>query len=208
MLIGWIMRWFSALLLAVTLCACSGTSVQPGDLAPVAGASPTRAYLIGPGDTLDIFVWREPELSISVPVRPDGRISTPLVEDMVAVGRTPTALAREIETVLSEYIRSPQVNVIVRGFVGTFGEQIRVIGQAAQPQSIVYRDRMTLLDVIIEVGGLTQFAAGNRSRVIRSSGGETREIRVRLHDLINEGDLGQNMLMQPGDVLIIPEAAF
>ncbi len=208
MLIGWTVRWISALLLAVTLCACGGTSLQPEDLAPTAFASPTGAYLIGPGDTLDIFVWREPELSISVPVRPDGRISTPLVEDMVAVGRTPTALARDIETVLSEYIRSPQVNVIVRGFVGTFGAQIRVIGQAAQPQSIVYRDRITLMDVVIEVGGLTQFAAGNRSRVIRNSGGETREIRVRLDDLINEGDLGQNILMQPGDVLIIPEAAF
>ena len=209
MLIGWTMRWFSALLLAVMLCACDGTSLQPGDLAPTAVASQTGAYyLIGPGDTLDIFVWREPELSTSVPVRPDGRISTPLVEDMVALGQTPTALAREIETVLSEYIRSPQVSVIVRGFVGTFDEQIRVIGQAAEPQSIVYRDRMTLLDVVIEVGGLTQFASGNRSRVIRNSGDETREIRVRLDNLINEGDLGQNILMQPGDVLIIPEAAF
>ncbi len=208
MLIGRTMRWYSALLFAMTISACGGSSVQPSDLAPTAVASPTGAYLIGPGDTLDIFVWREPELSTSVPVRPDGRISTPLVEDMVAVGRTPTALAREIETVLSEYIRSPHVNVIVRSFVGTFGEQIRVIGQAAQPQSIVYRDRMTLMDVIIEVGGLTQFASGNRSRVIRNSGSETREIRVRLNDLINEGDLGQNMLMQPGDVVIIPEAAF
>ncbi len=208
MLIGRTMRWVSTLLFAVTLCACGGTSVQPEDLAPTPVASPTGAYLIGPGDTLDIFVWREPELSTSVPVRPDGMISTPLVEDMVALGRTPTALARDIETVLSEYIRSPQVNVIVRGFVGTFGEQIRVIGQAAQPQSIAYRDRITLLDVIIEVGGLTRFAAGNRSRVIRNSGGETREIRVRLDNLINEGDLEQNILMQPGDVVIIPESAF
>ena len=208
MLTGRTMCRISALLFTGTLCACGGTSLQPGDLAPTAVASPTGAYLIGPGDTLEIFVWREPELSINVPVRPDGMISTPLVEDMVAVGRTPTALAREIETVLSEYIRSPQVNVIVRGFVGTFGEQIRVIGQAAQPQSIAYRDRITLLDVIIEVGGLTRFAAGNRSRVIRNSGGETREIRVRLDDLINRGDLEENLLMQPGDVVIIPEAAF
>ena len=208
MLIGQTMRWVSALLFPLALCACGGTSLQPEDLAPTAVAPPTGAYLIGPGDTLDIFVWREPELSTSVPVRPDGMISTPLVEDVVALGKTPTALAREIEAVLSQYIRSPQVNVIVRDFVGTFGGQIRVIGQAAQPQSIAYRDRITLLDVIIEAGGLTQFAAGNRSRVIRNSGGETREIRVRLDNLINEGDLGQNLLMQPGDVVIIPEAAF
>ena len=208
MLISSTIRWILVLLFVATLPACGGTSVQPSDLASTAVASPTGAYLIGPGDTLDIFVWREPELSSSVPVRPDGRISTPLVEDMVAVGRTPTQLARDIEGVLSEYIRSPQVNVIVRGFVGTFGEQIRVIGQAAQPRSIPYRDRMTLLDVVIEVGGLTQFAAGNRSQVIRNTDGETREIRVRLDDLINQGDLGQNMAMQPGDVVIIPEAAF
>jgi polysaccharide export outer membrane protein len=173
-----------------------------------ASGGSSSEYLIGPGDTLEVFVWREPELSVSIPVRPDGKISTPLVEDLVAVGKTPTQLAREIETVLGEYIRAPQVNVIVQDFVGTFGEQIRVLGQAAEPRSIPYRERMTLLDVIIEVGGLTEFAAGNRSRVIRTVNGETREIRVRLDDLINRGRLAENMPMLPGDIVIIPEAVF
>jgi polysaccharide export outer membrane protein len=141
-------------------------------------------------------------------VRPDGRISTPLVEDMMAVGKTPTELANEIEKVLAEYIRTPEVTVSVQEFVGTFGDQIRVLGQAAEPRSIPYRDRMTLMDVIIEVGGLTEFAAGNRSRVVRTVDGQSQQIRVRLDDLINRGALDQNMLMRPGDVVIIPEAAF
>jgi polysaccharide export outer membrane protein len=165
-------------------------------------------YVIGPGDTLEVFVWRQPELSVTVPVRPDGRISTPLVEDVVAVGKSPTALANEIERVLGEFIRDPEVNVIVQGFVGTFGEQIRVLGQAAQPASLPYRERMTLMDVIIEVGGLTEFAAGNRSRVVRTVDGQSQEIRVRLDDLINRGVMEHNMLMRPGDVVIIPEAIF
>lgn len=193
---------------SVLLAACGGSGVRPADLPAAAVASETGEYLIGPGDTLEIFVWRQPELSVTVPVRPDGRISTPLVEDLVAVGRTPTELAGEIETVLSEYIRAPEVNVIVQGFVGTFGEQIRVLGQAAEPRSIPYRERMTLMDVMIEVGGLTPFAAGNRSRVVRTVDGETQEIRVRIDDLINEGELDQNLLMRPGDVVIIPEAMF
>jgi len=173
-----------------------------------ATASPTGEYLIGPGDTLEIFVWRQPELSATVPVRPDGKISTPLVEDLVAVGKTPTQLAREMEEVLSEYIRSPEVNVIVQSFVGTFAEQIRVLGQAAQPRAIPYRERMTLLDVIIEVGGLTNFAAGNRTRVVRTVDGSSQEIRVRLDDLIKRGEIEHNILMRPGDIVIIPEAVF
>jgi len=196
----------ASLVLLVT--GCGGSAIRPADLPVTAVASETGEYLIGPGDTLDIFVWRQPELSVTVPVRPDGRISTPLVEDLVAVGRTPTQVAGEIERVLSEYIRAPEVNVIVQGFVGTFGEQIRVLGQATQPRSIPYRERMTLMDVIIEVGGLTPFAAGNRSRVVRTIDGRRQEIRVRLNDLINRGDLEQNMLMRPGDVVIIPEAVF
>lgn len=170
--------------------------------------SDAREYQIGPGDTLNVFVWRQPELSVTVPVRPDGRISTPLVEDVVAVGKTPSELAREIESVLSEYIRSPQVNIIVEEFVGTFGAQVRVLGQAAQPRSIPFRDRMTLMDAIIEVGGLTEFAAGNRARLVRTENGESREIRVRLHDLINRGKMSENVPLQPGDVIIIPEAVF
>jgi polysaccharide export outer membrane protein len=201
--------YLTAALALITLAAgCAGTAVDFADLPTAATASPTGEYLIGPGDTLEIFVWRQSELSVTVPVRPDGRVSTPLVEDIMAVGSTPTQLARQIEEVLSEFIRSPQVNVIVQGFVGTFGEQIRVLGQAAQPRAIPYRDRMTLMDVMIEVGGLTQFAAGNRSRVVRSVDGRSEEIRVRLDDLINRGRIEQNMLMRPGDVVIIPEAVF
>jgi polysaccharide export outer membrane protein len=189
------------------LAACSGTRLSPDDLASSATLSPSQ-YLIGPGDTLEVFVWREPDLSVVVPVRPDGRISTPLVEDLVAVGKSPTQLAGEIAAQLSEFIRTPEVNVIVREFVGTFSDQIRVLGQATRPGVVPYRERMTLLDVIIEAGGLTEFAAGNRARVIRSIDGESREIRVRLEALVNRGDLSQNLLMQPGDVVIIPEAVF
>lgn len=180
---------------------------QPEQISP-ATASPTGEYLIGPGDTLEIFVWRQEDLSVTVPVRPDGRISTPLVEDVVAVDKTPTQLAREIESVLAEYVRSPQVNVIVQGFVGTPGAQVRVLGQAVQPRSIPYRDRMTLLDVILEAGGLTEFAAGNRSRLIRNVNGESREIRVKLDDLVRRGRIEHNMPLEPGDILIIPEAVF
>lgn len=193
---------------AMLLTACGGGAIRPSDLPSQSVSSETGEYLIGPGDELEVFVWRQPELSVEVPVRPDGRISTPLVDDMVAVGKTPSQLAREIELVLSEYIREPEVNVIVRNFVGTFGAQIRVLGQAVEPRAIPFRERMTLMDAVIEAGGLTEFAAGNRSRVIRVIDGESQEIRVRLDDLINKGRLDQNMLMQPGDVIIIPEAVF
>lgn len=171
-------------------------------------AAATSDYLIGPGDTLQVFVWGQPDLSVTVPVRPDGRVSTPLIDDLQAVGKTPTQLKGEMEKILSEYIRSPEVNVIVQSFVGTFGNQIRVLGQAAQPRAVPYRDKLTLLDVMIEVGGLTKFAAGNRSRVVRMVNGESKEIRVRLDDLLNKGKIEENILMQPGDVVIIPEAIF
>jgi polysaccharide export outer membrane protein len=171
-------------------------------------SSATTDYQIGPGDQLNIFVWRQDELSASVPVRPDGKISTPLVEDMVAVGKTPTELARDIEEVLSEYIRSPEVTVIVQGFVGTFGAQIRVLGEVVNPGSIAYRERMTLLDVLLEVGGLTQFAAGNRAKLVRSTEEGTEEQRVRLDRLLRRGDLKENVVMQPGDVVIVPQAIF
>ncbi len=185
-----------------------------GSSAPVANveAMPPRAdtgdYIIGPGDNLNINVWNNPEISASVPVRPDGKISTPLVEDMQAVGKTPAELGRDIETVLSEYIRTPKVTVIVSGFVGTFGEQIRVVGQAVNPQAIRYRDRMTLLDVMIEAGGLSQFAAGNRAKIVRWSDGKQIEIPVRIEDLIEKGKIEANVVMQPGDVLVIPESRF
>ena len=195
------------LCLSVLLCGCGG-STPVVDVPPVAVDSEAGEYLIGPGDMLDVFVWQQPDLTVRAPVRPDGRISTPLVEDMVAVGKTPSQLAGDIEAVLAEYIRAPEVNVIVQEFVGTFGAQIRVLGQAVEPQAIPYRDRMTLLDAIIEVGGLTQFAAGNRSRVVRTTNGKSEEIKVRLDSLVNRGRIEENVLLQPGDVIIIPAVAF
>ena len=191
--------------------APAGAGAPAGTGAPAGSPSAPHAdggYLIGAGDTLQIFVWRLPELSVTVPVRPDGRISTPLIEDLVAVGKTPTQLSHEIGKALSEFVRSPEVNVIVQKFVGTFGDQIRVLGQAAQPKSVPYRDGLTLLDVMIEVGGLTQFAAGNRSHVVRTEGGKTKKIHVKLNDLVNRGKVDENIPMKPGDVVIIPEAVF
>jgi polysaccharide export outer membrane protein len=166
-------------------------------------------YRIGPGDRLQVFVWRNADISATVPVRPDGKISTPLVEDMVAVGKTPSQLARDIEGVLQAYIKSPKVNVIVEAFVGTFSDQVRVVGQAAQPRALPYRESMTLLDVMIEVGGLTAFAAGNRALVVRKApDGSTNEIKVRLADLLDDGDMEENIPVQAGDVVIIPESMF
>jgi polysaccharide export outer membrane protein len=194
------------LLVAVSGCASKG--VDPTDVRPVKEEVASEGYLIGPGDRLNIFVWRNEDISISVPVRPDGRISTPLVEEMMAAGKTPNQLARDIEKVLSKYIKMPVVTVIVTDFVGTFGEQIRVVGQAAQPRALPFRDNISLLDVMIEVGGLTEFAAGNRAKIIRRINGVTSEITVRLEDLLEGGDISANTRMRPGDVLIIPEAWF
>jgi polysaccharide export outer membrane protein len=165
-------------------------------------------YQIGPGDNLQVFVWRQPELSTTVPVRPDGMISTPLVEDMRAVGKSPTELARDIEEVLSEYIRSPQVTIIVEQFVGTFGAQIRVLGEVQTPGAVPYRERMTLLDVLLEVGGLTEFASGNRGKLVRTVDGKTEEMRVRLDKLLNKGDLSENVEVRPGDVVVVPASVF
>jgi polysaccharide export outer membrane protein len=191
----------------VTFLIVSGcaSAPRPSGLPDMPPGSLTE-YVIGPGDTLEVFVWRNPEISVTIPVRPDGKISTPLVEDMQAVGKTPAQLGRDLEAVLATYIRNPTVTVIVTDFVGTFGRQIRVVGQATEPRALAYRENMTLLDVMIEVGGLTEFAAGNRARVIRKYQGKQTEIRVRLKDLLQEGDTSQNINMFPGDVLIIPES--
>jgi polysaccharide export outer membrane protein len=201
-----IMRQLQVLLLILAFTASASYAQSEREAAPA--AADASHYSIGPGDTLQVFVWGQPDLSVTVPVRPDGRISTPLIDDLEAVGKTPTQLAREMEKVLSGYIRSPEVNVIVQHFVGTFSDQIRVLGQAAQPRGLPYRERMTLLDVMIEVGGLTKFAAGNRAHVVRKVDGKTREIRVRIDDLMNKGRIDENIPMQPGDVVIIPEAVF
>jgi polysaccharide export outer membrane protein len=184
-------------------CASKG-GLASTDMAPV----PARDYLIGPGDAVNIVVWRNPEVSTSVPVRPDGKITTPLVEDLQASGKTSTELARDIEKALAKFIQQPVVTVIVTGFVGTYGEQIRVIGQAAKPQALPYRRDMSLMDVLIAVGGVTEFAAGNKATIVRTIDGKPQKLQVRLNDLIKDGDISANMYMRPGDVLIIPESFF
>jgi polysaccharide export outer membrane protein len=165
-------------------------------------------YRIGPGDTLRVFVWGNPGLSDEVPVRPDGRISVPLLEDVEAAGKTPTELAREIEGNLSTFVADPLVTVIVTNFVGPSTQQVRVVGEATEPQAIPYRSDMTLLDVMIAAGGLTDFAAGNRATLVRTVDGDEQEYRVRLDDLLRDGDISANVAMRPGDVVIIPETFF
>jgi len=167
----------------------------------------TNDYVIGPGDTVQVFVWRNPELTATVPVRPDGKISTPLVEDLVAVGKNPSSLARDIEKVLGEYVRSPQVNVIVTQPASVFS-QVKVIGQVRTPQSIAYRDGLTVLDAVLAVGGLGPYAAGNRAKVVRTENGKTKEIPIKVAALINNGDMRHNIALKPGDVLVIPESRF
>jgi polysaccharide export outer membrane protein len=174
---------------------------------PAQAVDNSNKYIIGPGDTLQVFVWRSPELSTSVPVRPDGKISTPLVEDMIAVGKTPTILARDIEKVLAEYIRSPQVNIIVTTPVSTFS-QVKVIGQVTNPQSMAYREGMRVLDVVLAAGGLGQFAAGNRAKIVRTQDGKEISIKVKLDDLVNKGAMKHNLELRPGDVLVVPESIF
>ncbi len=193
-----------ALFLAAALSACS-TSRYPA--APVSAATPDYRYLIGPLDTINIIVWRNPELSLSVPVRPDGKISTPLVEDLPAIGRNPTDLARDIEKALSKYTRDPVVTVVVTSFQGASSEQIRIVGEATKPQAIPYRQNMTLLDVMIQVGGLTDFADGNSAVLVRGKEGG-KPYGVRLKDLVKRGDISANVDVRPGDVLIIPQGWF
>lgn len=176
------------------------------EVAPLSQPVPDT-YVIGPGDVLQVFVWRQPELSVSVPVRPDGKVSTPLVEDIIAVGKNPSQLAREMEKVLSEYVRSPQVNVIVSQPISTFS-QVKIIGQVAKPAALPYREGITALDAVLAVGGLAPFAAGNRAKVIRAVKGKQTEIRLKLDDLVNKGDMRQNIPLQPGDVLVVPESRF
>jgi polysaccharide biosynthesis/export protein len=203
---------------ATTLAALFCTSLAWAQATPPAdpAAAPANAqpatvgpnYIVGPGDSLQIFVWRNPELSTTVPVRPDGKITTPLVQDMVAVGKTPSQLAKDIEAVLAEYIRSPQVNVIVANPVSAFS-QVKVIGQVGTPQSLAYREGMRVLDAVLASGGLAEFAAGNRAKIIRKQAdGKQTELKVKVADLVNKGDMRQNLELKPGDVLVIPESRF
>jgi len=200
-----IFRSFLAIILAVGLTACSGESDLPSAPEVSVEAPP---YIIGPGDSLEIFVWRNADLTKTVTVRPDGRISVPLIEDLQAAGKPPTVLARDIEKALATYIQTPVVSVIVDGFEGTFGQSIRVVGEATEPAALPYRHNMTVMDAMISVGGLTIFAAGNRSIIVRQEAGEEKHYAVRLDDLLKEGDISANASLLPGDILIIPQSWF
>lgn len=195
---------------AVSMTFILGACGSERELPPVTVEAPEvpPLYQVGAGDSLTIFVWRNAELTVSVTVRPDGRISVPLIEDLYVEGKTPSNLAREIESELAIYIQDPLVTVIVGDFVGTFPQQVRVVGEAAQPQAIPYRANMTVLDVVIQTGGLTQFAAGNSTTLVRAENGELREYRVRLDDLLKDGDISANVALLPGDILIVPETFF
>lgn len=192
------------LILAVTGGCASSGKYPP---APVSASNQDYSYIVGPGDNLNIIVWRNSELSMSVPVRPDGKISTPLIDELVAQGKSSGEIAREVEKQLGKYVRDPVVTVIVTGFVGPYSEQIRVVGEAAKPQALPYKQKMTVLDVMIAVGGLTDFAAGNSATILRASEGN-KQYAVRLKDLIKRGDVSANVEMRPGDVLIIPQSIF
>ncbi|MDQ3446847.1 MAG: polysaccharide export protein [Pseudomonadota bacterium] len=194
----------AVLILTALLSACANTRYPP---APATAASPDYRYVIGPLDTVNVVVWRNPELSGTVQVRPDGRISTPLVEDLQALGRNPIELARDLEKALAKYIRDPQVTVMVTNFAGSSSEQIRIVGEAAKPQAIPYRQNMTVLDVMILVGGLTDFADGNRAVLVRGAE-KGKQYSVRLADLVRRGDISANVDVRPGDVLIIPQSWF
>lgn len=196
-------------LLLLGLQACSSNTLPPATVQPsLTTAVDQYNYLIGPNDSVTIFVWRNPELSGSFIVRPDGKISTSLVEDIPVAGRTPTQFAREMEKVLAKYIRDPVVTVSVTGFVGPYSEQVRLIGAAAKPQAYPYRQYMTVLDLMIESGGLTDFASGNSAKLVRVINGKQTTYDIRLDDLIRDGDISANVDMLPGDVVIIPEAWF
>lgn len=199
--------FFCAALAASTfLTGCASTSGRL-PAAPVSAATESYSYIVGPGDALNIIVWRNPELSMSVPVRPDGKISTPLIDELMAQGKNSTEIARDIEQQLGKYVRDPVVTVIVTSFVGPYSEQIRVVGEASKPQALPYKQKMTVLDVMIAVGGLTDFAAGNEATIVRSAEGN-KQYSVRLKDLVKRGDVSANVEMRPGDILIIPQSLF
>jgi polysaccharide export outer membrane protein len=190
-------------LIGLSGCA-TGPAAPPVSMAQVEAAK----YLIGPGDMLQISVWHNPELSTNVPVRPDGRISTPLVTDVVASGRTPEELGHDIEARLKKFVADPIVTIIVSSFVGPYSQQVRIVGEASTPKSIPYQAHMTVLDAMIASGGLTPYAAGNRAKIVRSVGGKEIDVTVRLSDLLKNGDLSANTDLQPGDIIIIPQSFF
>ena len=185
------------------LAACA-----PDRPAPPVAVVTVPEYQIGPGDSLYVFVWRNPELSLTVPVRPDGRFSMPLVEDVVAIGRTPTELAGDIKRRLATYLKDPAVTVMPVSFIGPFDQQVRVVGEALNPRALPYRANMTVLDAMIQVGGLTKYAAGDRATLIRNAIGNQGSYSLRLDSLINDGEIRYNVALMPGDILIIPQSYF
>lgn len=193
-------------LAAAAMAGCSGTPTYPP--APAQTGDYDWNYLIGPGDSVQVFVWRNPEVSGSFPVRPDGKMTMNLVEDIQASGKTPSQLARDIEKALAKYIQEPIATVIVAGGIGPFDQQIRVVGEAARPQALNYREKMSLIDLMISVGGLTDFAAGNKAYILRTADGKQNRLGVRLEDLLKGGDISANVDMRPGDVLVVPESLF
>lgn len=198
------------LFLIIPMSACSGPSGELKPAPPVASLPGDEIpyYVIGPLDNLEIFVWGNPELSSSAQVRPDGRVTLPIVEDLPASGKTPTELARDVEAALGKFVVDPIVSVSVSGFVGPFETQVRIVGEATEPQAIAYRANMTILDVMIAVQGLTEFADANRTTLVRLEEGEQIAYRVRLGDLLNDGDITANVSVLPGDIIIIPETWF
>lgn len=199
-----IFRVLAALGLALSIAGCATRNFAP---APATVSTDDYSYVIGAGDNLNIMVWRNPELSMSVPVRPDGKIAAPLVDELMVQGKTSVQVARDVEKQLSKYVRDPVVTVIVTSFVGPYSEQIRIVGEAARPQFLPYKQKMTLLDVMIAVGGLTDFASGNSATILRTAEGN-KQYSVRLTDLIKRGDVSANVEMRPGDILIIPQSLF
>lgn len=195
----------SAALAAAAAVTPAATSAGPASTPPPQDSSSN--YIIGPGDMIEVYVWNNPNLTVTIPVRPDGKVSTPLVENMVAVGKTPSQLARDIEKVLAVYVRSPKVNIIVTQPIGALTD-VKVIGQVTRPGAFPFHAGMTVLDVVLQAGGLTQFAAGNRARIIRKAGGKEQVIRVKLGRLLEKGDVSQNVPLQPDDVIDIPETLF
>jgi polysaccharide biosynthesis/export protein len=194
----------------LSLAPLSTAAAADATPAPAPAATPAAVapdYRIGTGDSLHVFVFENEQLSVTVPVRPDGKISTPLVEDMVAVGKTPSQLARDIETSLSKYVKSPKVNVVVMVALSVYS-QVSVIGQVKEPQALPYHEGMKVLDALLSVRGLSQFAAGNRARIERTVNGKKQEIKIKLDSLVNKGDLTQNIALVPGDVLVVPESRF
>jgi polysaccharide export outer membrane protein len=209
---GWLsetkIAGLALLLLTIAIGGCHRYGELPQAQQVSSDATPSPSYVIGPGDGLNIFVWRNQDLTTTVTVRPDGRISVPLIEDLPAAGKTPTELARDMERRLSRFVRDPVVTVILTNFVGPYAQQVRVVGEATRPQALPYRDSMSIMDVMIQVGGLTQFASGNRTVIVRRVDGHDQYFRVRLDDLLKDGDITANVNMLPGDVVVIPQSWF